>query len=95
MTKSSVLLRRNKGYFRQKVAKTLFGNSPLMAKLRANIKVQLYDSACHAVGTAAHITIHLGFCKGYLGVRLPNLVGVLTNVQKNVFVAADGKVAPH
>src|SRR3989338_3597115 len=32
MAKSSFLPRRNKGYFGQKVTKTLFGNSPLNAR---------------------------------------------------------------
>src|SRR3989338_8918585 len=35
MAKSSFLPRRNKGYFGQKVTKTLFGNSPMMLRMEA------------------------------------------------------------
>ena len=53
MTKSAVLLRRNNGYFGQKVAKTLFGNSPdkLIREPAAPLAA---GSGAHRAGGANH-----------------------------------------
>ena len=57
MAKSSFLPRRNKGYFGQKVTKTLFGNSPMVIESPGTRNTRKLNTGHWSVGTIFQIPV--------------------------------------